>query len=171
LESVVNSEHDSEHSDSEDIADAPEQDIPMETSDSSEANNESEPSSPSSSEDSSVAESTESDDEELVTLLGQFCVTHNITRSAMDSLLRILRNYHPDLPRSAKTVMHTPRGKTAVKNLENGLYCHRGIMKGLSSRLQDGIKAVLPGRGIFGEKRDKGIFRKNEGFFSRNERT
>lgn len=88
---------------------------------------------------SSSSVDDDGDDSDLVYLLGNWATKHNITQSALDDLLIVLGSFHPHLPRCAKTVMCTPRGRVPLKVLDNGVYCHRGFFEGLLSKLRHGI--------------------------------
>ena len=63
----------------------------------------------------------------------------------MSALLAILRLFHPDLPRDARTLLRTPRS-TRVKSTGNGSYFHFGILKSLSSlkEMKDVLSENLP---------------------------
>jgi hypothetical protein len=62
----------------------------------------------------------------------KFHVPHN----QVGELLGILRKYHPELPKSAKTLMGTPREKVVVRAVSPGSYYHFGIQKGLLAILR-----------------------------------
>ena len=59
----------------------------------------------------------------------KFHVPHN----QVGELLGILRKHHPELPKSAKTLMGTPRLKVVVRSVNPGIYYHFGIAKRLLS--------------------------------------
>ncbi|KAI9558375.1 hypothetical protein GHT06_015146 [Daphnia sinensis] len=58
----------------------------------------------------------------------------HVPLNQVGELLDILRKYHPELPKSAKTLLGTPRQKALVRNVDPGIYYHFGIKKRLLSR-------------------------------------
>ena len=83
-----------------------------------------------------------SDSEEGVSLtsrLSNWALTYGISHTALTALLAILCFYHPELPRDARTILHTKISYT-VKELCNGLYHYFGIKSAIAqtlSRLKD----------------------------------
>ena len=76
----------------------------------------------------------------------KFHVRHN----QVGDLLGILRKHHPELPKSAKTLMGTPRLKVVVRSVNPGIYYHFGIEKRLLSTLTSlGILILDDPIGIF----------------------
>ncbi|XP_052129596.1 uncharacterized protein LOC127750926 [Frankliniella occidentalis] len=96
----------------------------------------------SSGEDGQSASDEEADEAEdpLTVSLRQWAVQFKVPLVAVDSLLTLLQPHHPTLPKSAKTLLKTPRERPLFKQLLNGKYCHIGLKKGLLSRTSKGIK-------------------------------
>ena len=66
--------------------------------------------------------------------LANWAVGSNISHSALSGLLCILRNYHPDLPKDARSILKTPRTETTVNSIisvSGGSYFHFGLETGL----------------------------------------
>ncbi|XP_045023926.1 uncharacterized protein LOC116932495 [Daphnia magna] len=59
----------------------------------------------------------------------------HVPLNQVGELLDILRKYHPELLKSAKTLLGTPRQKALVRNVNPGIYYHFGIEKRLLSIL------------------------------------
>lgn len=60
--------------------------------------------------------------------LAAWCVSSGIPRDSMDNLLHLLRT-RSNLPKSTKTLLHTPSTKISPKPIQNGAYLHFGIEK------------------------------------------
>ena len=75
-----------------------------------------------------------------------WATSYGITLAALSALLFILRFFHPDLPKDARTLLKTPRN-TNVKPLANGSYFHFGIFHCLSKSksLINFLSGCLPG--------------------------
>ncbi|CAN7948609.1 unnamed protein product, partial [Ixodes hexagonus] len=58
-----------------------------------------------------------------------------ITHQSLDSLLKILKPRIPEVPGSARSLLHTP-SDTPVITFSNGEYAHFGLQKGLRTQLQ-----------------------------------
>ncbi|XP_039302861.1 uncharacterized protein LOC105207097 isoform X1 [Solenopsis invicta] len=63
--------------------------------------------------------------------LAQCFVTNNISLKQGDEILKVLRTHEclTNLPRSCKTLIHTPRSPVDIKTLEPGQYVHFNIKK------------------------------------------
>lgn len=71
---------------------------------------------------------------EAVTQLRLWAITNRISRSAVDALLKTLRAAHgPLYPKSAKTLLRTPREPTIAAPMTPGHYYHFGIKQGILS--------------------------------------
>ncbi|KAI9558376.1 hypothetical protein GHT06_015147 [Daphnia sinensis] len=74
----------------------------------------------------------------------------HVPLNQVGELLDILRKYHPELPKSAKTLLGTPRQKALVRNVDPGIYYHFGIEKRLLSILTSvGVLILDDPVGIF----------------------
>jgi hypothetical protein len=71
-------------------------------------------------------------------LLAQWLVNSNIAEKKANNLLHLLRmdpNYK-HLPKSKKTIVHTPSGKVGLKIVPPGVYFHFGLLDGLEETLE-----------------------------------
>lgn len=68
--------------------------------------------------------------EQLCTKLAEWAVNYQIPQTALSSLLSLLRNYHPDIPMDARTLLKTP-SQCNVKEISGGSYYHFGVEKSL----------------------------------------
>lgn len=71
--------------------------------------------------------------------LQAWAVSHQIKRTAVTSLLKILKNHHcfSALPSDARALLRTPRLHGAsVVDMGPGQYCHFGLQRGLHQALQ-----------------------------------
>lgn len=85
--------------------------------------------------DGSQGEMSDSDEgESLTQRLSNWALTYGISHTALTALLAILRFYHPELPKDARTMLHT-RTVYTVKELCNGLYHYFGIISALGKTL------------------------------------
>lgn len=78
----------------------------------------------------------------LKDLLSEWAIKNDITHSALNELLVILRTYDSNLPKDARTIIHTPR-KINTKIVEPGHYYHFGLEKCINNLLQRCDKSVL----------------------------
>jgi len=69
----------------------------------------------------------------IATKIAEWKVKHNISQSALQDLLSILRPSHPELPRDARTLMQTPRSYHIKELSGDGKYVHFGIVSGIES--------------------------------------
>lgn len=67
-------------------------------------------------------------DEAFAVRLAAWCISSGTARDKMDDLLCLLRQ-RSDLPKSTKTLLHTPSTKISPKPITNGAYLHFGIEK------------------------------------------
>lgn len=77
------------------------------------------------------------DSEEGMTMksrLVEWALKHNITHSAINDLLTILKQSFSDIPLDARTLLKTPRN-TILETVEPGSYCHFGFKKCLQELL------------------------------------
>jgi hypothetical protein len=81
--------------------------------------------------DDSLNEEAEDQTPNLASELLTWACSFGITLVALSALLVVLRVFHPDLPKDARTLLKTPRN-IIVKSIENGSYFHFGIFKTLS---------------------------------------
>lgn len=66
--------------------------------------------------------------------LGDWSVRHDISLNALSELLKILQPMIPELPRDARTLLHTPRN-VAVSSVAGGEYYYFGLTHWLSKVL------------------------------------
>ena len=81
-------------------------------------------------DDAAVAE----DDRMIAMLkrLAQWKLQHNITNTAFNDLLKILRHEHPSLPKDSRTVVAPPNNVT-YRPVGDGTYHHFGIISGVTN--------------------------------------
>lgn len=84
--------------------------------------------------DLSVHESDVDAEESLENELKTWATTFKITHSALQSLLTILRTYHPFLPKDPRTLLKTGT-KYNVIDIDGGLYYHFGLGKGILEKI------------------------------------
>jgi len=77
----------------------------------------------------------------LKTPLQAWACKYNIPNTAINSLLGILKPYHPELPHDSRTLKRTPT-HTSLKDLVNGQYGHLGPKKIILSKLNGGFKSA-----------------------------
>ncbi|KAK3921798.1 Endoribonuclease YbeY [Frankliniella fusca] len=106
-------------------------------SDSGSSSSHGEPSSPDSSDNDEGEE--ENADANLRHALQVWSNHYLVSHAAINSLLAILKPYHPGLPLDARTLKETPK-RTELKYLVNGVYCHIGLRKVIVSKSRSGIK-------------------------------
>ena len=70
--------------------------------------------------------------------LRAWAINQNITHSAVDKLLLILKPFFPNFPRCARTLLKTPR-KSGVYNVDGGRQCYFGLREGLLKKLASGV--------------------------------
>ena len=90
----------------------------------------------------SETESSSSDEEcveDLCERLHRWYVKHRVNHVQLQGLLAELRPFHPGLPKSSRSIVHTPTS-TRIVELNNGTYVHIGLVKGLEARLQNGTR-------------------------------
>lgn len=78
--------------------------------------------------DSSESKNSEVDHRPMLARLGKWAVKFQIPHNAVNSLLDILHDYHPNIPKDARTLLKTPRHYD-VKEISGGSYYHFGIEK------------------------------------------
>lgn len=69
---------------------------------------------------------------DLLSLIREWAVKHNITRQAVSDLLDILKPYHAELPRSYKTLLRTPRN-LEICEVAGGQFLYLGLKSSLTS--------------------------------------
>jgi len=67
--------------------------------------------------------------------LKYWALAHNITLSALDDLLSILKLFHPDIPSFGRSLLHTPKITKSI-HLHNGKFTYFGICNQLNFLLQ-----------------------------------
>lgn len=82
------------------------------------------------SESGSASDTDEASVENLKQQIRVWAVKFSIQQCAISSLLKILIQYFPHLPRDARTLLKVPTDYT-VKPIRGGEYCHVGLLKGL----------------------------------------
>lgn len=70
-----------------------------------------------------------------MTSLRFWASSFSVSLAALTALLSILRVFHPELPRDARTILRT-QSEIKTKKMEGGEYYHFGIVTGLMSRLK-----------------------------------
>ena len=78
-----------------------------------------------------------SDEEEtplsLTEKLSAWAITFNVSNASFASLLDILRDQHPDLPKDSRTLCSIPRN-IELKSVGGDQYFHLGLKKGIISK-------------------------------------
>ncbi|CAG7829139.1 unnamed protein product [Allacma fusca] len=87
------------------------------------------------SEDTSSVNRRHSPAGQLQGELCQWAIKNNITHNAIDSLLKLLQSYHPELPCNARKLLETPR-HIEIYKMEAGEYFHLGFYNMLKRRLE-----------------------------------
>jgi hypothetical protein len=59
--------------------------------------------------------------------LRKWALNESVNHKQLDSLLKILKLYHPELPLSSRTVMKTPRKTEEVVMVQGGEFIYVGI--------------------------------------------
>lgn len=75
---------------------------------------------------------------DLRSQLCHWAVTNSITHSALGQLMDILKQYHPSLPKDARTLLSTGKVHTCsdgIRKIDGGSYYHFGIASGVISKL------------------------------------
>lgn len=67
-------------------------------------------------------------------MLAEWAVTSQIPCTALKSLLKILRKFHPNLPKDDRTLIPSSTVQE-IKTISGGSYCHLGLASGLHSEL------------------------------------
>ncbi len=75
-------------------------------------------------------------DESLKAKLASWQVKHHISHAHCDDLLKILNEFHPDLPLFTRTLVGTPRKAISLRPVLPGKYAHIGIEKGILRSLK-----------------------------------
>ncbi|XP_046873097.1 uncharacterized protein LOC124465386 isoform X1 [Hypomesus transpacificus] len=94
-----------------------------------------------------VSESDDDTDEEHVSLLdslANWAVQFSISLVALTALLTLLRVYHPELPKDARTVLKTEINYK-IQEKCGGLYHYTGILAALRNTLSQHIRNVADG--------------------------
>lgn len=66
----------------------------------------------------------------------------HVRRTVFTHLLHILHPYHNELPLDSRTLLKTPR-HTTIKKLQNGKYCHFGLIEGIKLKLMTVSNNIL----------------------------
>nr|VZI51834.1 unnamed protein product [Spirometra erinaceieuropaei] len=75
--------------------------------------------------------------------LREFCLEAQMPLSTTKKLFRMLRPYHPEVPKDPRTLLQTPR--TCIsKPLNKGNYVHLGLGRGLVDQLHSLPEATVP---------------------------
>lgn len=82
-----------------------------------------------------MLQSTNNNEESLVSKLRQWALRTNVPHFAVIDLLHTLLPYHPELPLDCRTLLQTPN-KLSKKKLNNGEFCYFGIQQQLLNLLQ-----------------------------------
>ncbi|XP_071810762.1 uncharacterized protein [Apostichopus japonicus] len=86
--------------------------------------------------DSSSASSDSNNETDLKEELVQWANNHNITHTAITDLLKVLKKYHPELPKQPRTLLDTSTTYTTV-SLSGGQYYHFGVKAGVVAKLPE----------------------------------
>ena len=86
--------------------------------------------------------------ESLHHLLKRWVIENNVTKSATSSLLSILKNYHPNLPSCAETLLRCDSNNVTVKN---DSFAYFGIKSNVVTRIRAGIKDLSNRGSRYGE--------------------
>jgi len=82
----------------------------------------------------SDGEASDSVEEHSLALrLSHWVASDKVQNSSVDRLLRVLHDFHPDLPLTYRTLMNTGAHQIAVSKIEGGEYAHFGILNGVRS--------------------------------------
>lgn len=89
---------------------------------------------------------------DLITELRGWAQVRDVSHAQLDSLLKILKQYHPELPSCSKTLLSTVR-KLDIKNMLSanntlGEFTYLGIENGLTNQLNEGLFTILNKRNI-----------------------
>lgn len=68
--------------------------------------------------------------------IAEWSVENNISNQAGNSLLKILRKYHPNLPKDIRTLKKTESSSSAIVQMGHGIYSHIGVTKNLQNFLK-----------------------------------
>lgn len=71
--------------------------------------------------------------------LSEWVVKHNITHTAANDLLKLLKPHHPNLPTDVRTLLRTPK-KHVLRNIEPCAYYHFGVKQSIEKLL---LKFIL----------------------------
>lgn len=93
-------------------------------------------------EDDSVTEEGRMTD--LLKRLAQWKLQNNITNSAFNDLLKILRHEHPRLPKDSRTIVPPPKD-VQYRRFDGGIYHHFGLVSGITNALQNDKDHVQDG--------------------------
>ncbi|XP_046554432.1 uncharacterized protein LOC124263771 [Haliotis rubra] len=83
----------------------------------------------------------------MMSKLSEWAVKYQVPHRTISSLLEILRNDYPSLPKDPRTLLLTPQSY-AVKNITGGQYFHFGISSSLSYQLSDRMEFNIPGKQV-----------------------
>ena len=76
-------------------------------------------------------------------MLAEWASDHRITHSSISGLLRILKTYHPELPKDPRSLLGTIQ-RTPIKLCANGSYYHFGLAASISKTLAVNSNLVIP---------------------------
>lgn len=77
---------------------------------------------------------SEKESNDFKAFLIQWSITHRISHVPLSHLLSGLKKVHPifsNLPKCAKTLLHTPRSSAIISDILPGQYCRFGIEYGI----------------------------------------
>lgn len=77
-------------------------------------------------------------DKNLTSSLISWAHKHNITHTALNDLLKLLRLYHPNLPCDSRTLLHTPKD-ICVKKCAGGSHIYFGLETNIIERASAGL--------------------------------
>lgn len=74
----------------------------------------------------------------LKELMAEWSIKHNITTTAVNELLNILKQFFPELSTDSRTLRHTPRDALAVTSeISGGVYMHYGLENCLTDFIEN----------------------------------
>lgn len=77
-------------------------------------------------------------DTNFATSLISWSHDHNISHSALDALLKILKPYHASLPKDSRTLLRTPK-QINVRECDAGSYIYFGLLPNILERASTGL--------------------------------
>jgi hypothetical protein len=89
-------------------------------------------------DDEHICESLTDELRSLTSLIGEWAVEYSVPLTAVGSLLKLLKPYHPELPKDARTLLTTPRSNAICSLSCGGQYVHLGIANWIEDLARSG---------------------------------